>query len=165
MQRGAREKERRGESAVNEPLPEAVREGAALPDSEQPLNLEADAPLRMLQAVGHRELAVTLHGWPMHRLQEEVPEGQSVELLRLQAVLRVHELQLITAIDEQRRAGLRADGDPVDARNERARAVGLDAHLEPAGVESLDQWRVELEERFPPVQMTIGRPPRAASGQ
>src|SRR2546428_12323702 len=62
--------------------------------------------------------------------------------------LREHELQLIAAFQDERRAGLGADADPVDAVRHRLRAVGFDRDAKPALVQRLEERRIELQERL-----------------
>ncbi len=62
--------------------------------------------------------------------------------------LRIDQLQLVARRQHQRRGGLRADADPVEAGRRRLRAVGLDRDREAAGVERVDQRGVELEQRL-----------------
>ena len=66
----------------------------------------------------------------------------------LGAFLRVDQLEFVAADQLQRRACLRADADPVQARRGVLGAVGLDRHLEPGGVQRLDRSLVELQQRF-----------------
>src|SRR2546422_79970 len=75
-------------------------------------------------------------------------ESEMLEALGLGTRLREHELQLIAAFYDERRAGLGADADPVDAVRHRLRAVGFDRDAKPALVQRLEERRIELQERL-----------------
>src|SRR5437879_3475250 len=75
-------------------------------------------------------------------------ESEMLEALGLGTSLREHELQLIAAFHDERRAGLGADADPVDAVGHRLRAVRFDRDAKPALVQRLEQRRIELQERL-----------------
>src|SRR5687768_3520106 len=71
------------------------------------------------------------------------------QILRIQTRLRPDQLELVAASLDHIRTGLGADTDPVNAGRRGDRAVGLYGDLEAAGVERLDQRRIELEKRLP----------------
>src|SRR3989454_805800 len=78
----------------------------------------------------------------------KVRKDEMLEAPRLGPRLREHELQLIAAFHDERRAGLGADADPVDAVRHRLRAVGFDRDAKPALVQRLEERRIELQERL-----------------
>ena len=69
----------------------------------------------MLETVPHRESGVHIPVRAVHRLQEELLEPQVRELLGTGLVLRIHQLELLSAGEFEGCAGLRADADPVEA--------------------------------------------------
>src|SRR5687767_12547503 len=105
---------------------------SSLPDAECFVGLKTEAPTRVLEPVLDRELGVPLETRTVHRLQEEAAEIQLLERARVDAVLRVDELQLVALAKRQLVAGLRAYADPIDAARWRERPVGLDGHLKAA---------------------------------
>ena len=72
--------------------------------------------------------------------------------LRISFIGNINQFYLISRLDGQRgslnEVALRAEGHPVDARGERARAVGLDVDGEARRMEGIDQRRVHLERRL-----------------
>src|SRR5207245_4071103 len=106
------------------------------------------SPARMRPAIGNGKLRVARAFRAVHRLQEEMRESEMLEALGLGTGLREHELQLIAAFHDERRAGLGADADPVDAVRHRLRAVGFNRDAKPALVQRLEERRIELQERL-----------------
>src|SRR5690606_39145516 len=90
------------------------------------VGLQAQAPLRMLQAVLHGPFGVGQARGAVHGLQEEVLEIEVGERLGPRVQLRVDQLEFVAALDHYRRAALGADADPVDAGRRGQGAVGLD---------------------------------------
>ena len=83
------------------------------------MGLHAQTPAGMRQTIGHGRGGVRVSLRPVHRLQEEALECQRLEPRRIDAGLRIDQLQLLAAGQRQRRVGLGADADPVDARRRR----------------------------------------------
>src|SRR3954471_16723547 len=111
-----------------------------LPDAQQLVRLEAEAPLRVGQAVGQgsfgivaRHLGISV----IHRLKVERLEGESGKAFRLRIRLRlwIDELQLLALSLGQWRVRLWAHADVIDARRRGLSAIGLDRDLEAAVVQ------------------------------
>ena len=100
----------------------------------------------MIQAILDRTPRVCGSVCVIHRLQQEVVEGEVRELLRQRVVLRIDQLQFVALLDHQFARGLRADADPVDAGGRRDRAVGLDRDLEAAIVQRANEIVVHLQQ-------------------
>src|SRR5262245_27141458 len=83
-------------------------------DVQELVGLQAQPPLRVLQAVTNRQLRVPFHVRAVHRLQEEVAEVVPLELPRVRAGLGEDELQFVPGPEHQLGPGLGADADPVD---------------------------------------------------
>jgi hypothetical protein len=71
-------------------------------------------------------------------------ERQAFEPRGIDAWLRIDQLQILAAGLPQRRIGLGADADPVQARRRRQGSVGLHRDLETGGAPGGDQGVVEL---------------------
>ena len=83
------------------------------------MGLQAQPPLRVLQAIGYRGLDVVPARFvvvDIHRLQEKMLEIKVFKLFGRQGFLRVHKFQLVTGLLHKRAFGLRADTNPVDLR-------------------------------------------------
>ena len=79
---------------------------------------------------------------------DEVERIPLLEALWLSPCLWENQLELVSGAEHQVRSGLGADADPVDAGRRKARAVGFNRHLKPAGVERCHQILVELQQRL-----------------
>src|SRR6266851_1788427 len=112
------------------------------------MGLQAQLPLRMGQAVLHREPGVLLTLGPVHRLQAQAREVQALEQAGVSVFLREDELELITTDQFQRRTCLRADAYPVQPLRGVLGAVSLNRHLEPGRMQSPDRSLVKLQERL-----------------
>src|SRR3954454_5841154 len=77
-------------------------------------------------------------------------ELPALELGRIDALLRPHQLQLVAAPLDNLRPRLGADADPVDSRRRRKRSVGFDGNAESAAMQRVDKLAVELEHRLAP---------------
>ncbi len=108
----------------------------------------------MLQAIVDRARGVVSRIRPVHRLQRESLEGEAREVLGPGIRLRIDQLEFVTFGDAQIRAGLRTDAKPVDAIRRRDGAIGLDADLETAGMQGVDECLVHLQQRLPSVSTT-----------
>src|SRR6187455_1809383 len=97
-----------------------------LGDSQILVSLEGESPAGMCETVLHSEPGVSFPVRAVHRLQEEVVESEGVELFRHRSGLGVDQLELVALAHHDVRARLRTHADPVDARCERRRAIGLD---------------------------------------
>ena len=104
--------------------------------------------LRMAQAVVDRARGVLDHVRAVHRLQREALEGETGEILRRRAGLRIDQLQFVAAPHHELGAGFRADADPVHAVGRLDRAVGLDADREAARMQRVDEGRIHLQQRL-----------------
>src|SRR5688500_14641955 len=103
------------------------------------MGLQAQSPARMGQTIAQRRRGVALPGRSVHRLQKEMLEPEPLEALRLGPLLGIDQLELVSAEYHQWRPGLGADAEPVDAMRWSDRSVGLHRHIEPLGMERLDQ--------------------------
>ncbi len=102
----------------------------------------------MAQAIVDRARGVLCDLGPVHRLQREALEGEALESLGCGCGLRIDQLQLVPLAQHKLAAALRADADPVEPLGRRDRAIGLDADLEAAGMERIDQSVVDLQQRL-----------------
>src|ERR1700722_13064951 len=75
-------------------------------------------------------------------------KGESLIALGLTARLRVHQLQLVAGVEHELGVRLWRHADPIDAWWRELCAVGLDGDLDARGVERVDKWRVELQQRL-----------------
>jgi len=112
------------------------------------MGLQAQAPLRMGQTIAKCGCRILLLGRVVERLKEEMREVQILKPFRFSTLLWENQLQLVTRLQDELRAGLRTDADPVDTWRRQERPVGLDRDLEAPVVQGNDQLRVELEERL-----------------
>lgn len=115
--------------------------------AEQLVGLQAETPLRVREAVIHRELRVLLQVGTIHGLQREMPKSEVLEPFRLRFPLRlrVYELELVPVEQLQRRCGLGAHANPVDSGRRIPGPVRLDGDLEAGRVKCLDQGSIELQ--------------------
>ncbi len=126
----------------------AVRDGGmcGLPHANILVGLNAQSPPRVGQAVIHREDGICRLIWPIHRLEPKVLEGQVLEPIWQGLCLRKDQLQLLPRNLKDRRTGLWADADPIDASGCRYRSVGFHGDFEPPGVERLNERRIKLHQ-------------------
>src|SRR5829696_8959533 len=122
---------------------------------EQLVSLQAEAPARVLEAVlkGGLHVPPRLGGVSrVEGLEHEVLEVELDEALRLggRMALRIDELELVAPGEHERRIGLRAHADVVDAGGRQPGAVGLDGDFEASRVQCVDGIRIELEQRLAP---------------
>ena len=112
--------------------------------------LNAEPPFRVREAIGDRSVDIVggLCLALIHRLEQEVGEVQAFERGGLDLALRVDQLELIAALNDDRGGGLGADADPVDADGDRLRAIRLDGDLEALRMKRVDGGDIELQERF-----------------
>src|SRR5438132_11167807 len=110
--------------------PKRYETSIGLADTDDLVRLQGQPPTRMREAVVDRLARVGLARGTVHRLQEEVVEGESLEALGRRLGLREHELQLVAGGHLERGIRLWAHAHPVDARGRRDGAVGLDRHAE-----------------------------------
>src|SRR5689334_956803 len=85
----------------------------------------------------------------IHWLEPEVIKTEGKQVGRVEAGLRIDKLQLLSASNPQRRAGLRTDANPIDSINRFLRAVCLDRDFKSQFVDGADQSRIELQQRLP----------------
>src|SRR5450759_1926859 len=119
-----------------------------LSDTECLVRLQAEPPLRMAQTVIDRARGVLDHVRSVHRLQREPFEIKIGESLRRRVLLRVDQLELMPPLYHEVRAGFRADANPVHAGGRIDRTIGLDADLEAARMQRVDQRPVYLQQRL-----------------
>ena len=86
--------------------------------------------------------------WPVHWLRKEILKEEAFEIFGGCVGLRVHELELVTGALDKRRAGLRANADPVYRWRSRSGSICLDRNREAPRVQSVDEWLVELKKRL-----------------
>src|SRR5215510_1148310 len=120
----------------------------SLSDTECLVCLQAEPPLWMPQAIVDGTRGVLRHVRSVHRLQRETLEVEAAKFFRLRAGLRIDQLQLMPALEQELCASLRADADPVHAVGRNNRAVGLDGHREAARMQRIDQRLIDLQERL-----------------
>ena len=80
------------------------------------MSLQREPPLGVRLAIGdgcHRVLALA---GPVHRLQEEVGEGEAAKITRIDPLLRENELQLVAGPLDELRAGLDVAVMPFELR-------------------------------------------------
>src|SRR5215470_6573131 len=102
----------------------------------------------MRQAVSDRGDCVCHAIRPVHRLEPEVIKPEGEQLGRVKAGLRIHELQLMTVPNAQRRARLRADTKPVDSINGLLCSVCLDGDFKPELMDRVNERSVKLQQRL-----------------
>src|SRR5262249_5616482 len=81
-------------------------------------------------------------------LQREALEGEIDVKFGRSARLREYELELVARPDAKLGPGLRAHAHPIELRGQVDRAVGLDRHLEAAGMQGIEQAAVDLQQRL-----------------
>src|SRR5579863_9194857 len=112
------------------------------------MGLQAETPLRVVEAVANRLLRIGDAAGAVHGLQKEVAEGELGQLRGVNSLLGKDQLELITGVLHEWRAGFWADANPVQRVGGVHGSVGLHSDLELARVQSLDERLVELEQRF-----------------
>src|SRR5271165_3161443 len=108
---------RRGEEMPRfecEFLPNACH-SESLRQTDQFVGLQGQAPSRMAEAITRRRLYVGALVRSVHRLKEKMAEVKPLEARRIGALLRKNEFQLVAGLLNERRAGLGAYTNPVDA--------------------------------------------------
>ena len=112
------------------------------------MRLQAQAPTRVRQTIAQRGLRVGIAAGAIHRLQKEVTEGERLEGGRINAGLRVDQLELVAGVLFELCAGLGADADPVETGRRGDSAVGFNGNLKATCVKSVDKRSIELEQRL-----------------
>src|SRR5215211_8709296 len=115
-------------------------------DSDVLVGLDAQAPLRVLQAILDGAARILLKVCAIHRLQKESLERQVCESFRRGVVLWKDELELVAFDDREFAIRFRADADPVDSGRRHDCPVGLHGDLEATPMEGLDQGGVHLQQ-------------------
>ncbi len=64
-------------------------------------------------------------------------------------MLGEHQFQLVAGLQEQFGVSLGTDTYPINAWRRQARAVGFDGDLEACLVKRVNEWLIQLEQRFP----------------
>src|SRR5260370_5355273 len=119
-----------------------------LPDAERLVRLHAEPPLGMAQAIVDRARGVFGYVGAVHRLQREAFEGKTEIVLRRRTLLRIDQLQFVPPAHHEIGAGFRADANPVHALGRGDGSIGLDADLEAARMQRVDQRPIHLQQRF-----------------
>src|SRR6266404_59959 len=137
-----------------------------LSDTQCFVRLQAEPPLRVVQAILNRARSIFDHVGPVHRLQRKAFKLKIGERLRHRGRLRINQLELMAAAYSQLRAGFRADANPVHAVGRVDCAVGFDADGKAARVQRLDQRGIDLQQRLAAGQdrKAIGRRSRPLRG-
>jgi hypothetical protein len=117
-------------------------------DSKVFVGLNAEAPLRVLQAVLDRASCIGHNVRSIHRLEQEFIEREMRKSLRRRVFLRIYQLEFIPFENHQLARGFRADANPVDSRRRRNRAVGFNCYLESAYVQGVSQFSIDLKQRL-----------------
>src|SRR5262245_18107026 len=93
----------------------------------------------------------------VHRLEQEMGEGETFEAPRVERLLRVDELELIARALVERRAAFGAYADPVHRARHRQRAICLDGDFEAFGMKRRGERLIDLQHR-----LAAGRADRSA---
>jgi len=96
----------------------------------------------------------------VHRLQEEMPEREPLELRGISARLRINQLQLVSAPLRQLGSRLRTDAEPVHPGRRGNRSIGLDGNFKIALMQRGYQLVSSCSRGSPPVQTTKRLPNR-----
>src|SRR5215217_2988766 len=115
-------------------------------DSDVLVGLDAQAPLRVLQAILDGAARILLEVCAIHRLQKESLERQVCKSFRRGVVLWKDELELVAFDDREFAIRFQADADPVDSGRRHDCPVGLHGDLEATPMEGLDQRGVHLQQ-------------------
>src|SRR5690349_3504080 len=82
----------------------------------------------------------------VHGLQEAMCELAGLcHLRKIETRLRPYQFELLARLLNPRRAGLRADAQPVDTEGRGHRAIGFDRDAKAARMQRIDQGGVDLE--------------------
>jgi hypothetical protein len=87
------------------------------------VGLQAELPLRVLEAILDGPPRILHDIKPVHRLQQESLESEMRECLRWPVGLRIDQLQLVAFPDRQFAIRFRADADPVSQEFRKQRAL------------------------------------------
>src|SRR3954447_26245719 len=120
------------------------------------MRLQAQPPLRMVQAIPNRRFGIRNTVRSVHRLEIETVELERGVTLRRAVLLREYELQLVAFRGDHVAVRFRADANPIDPLRWDNRAIGFNADFEPLLVQRTDQGRVELQQRLPARANDIG---------
>ena len=112
------------------------------------MRLQTQSPLRMLHAIPQRQLCICGPIRPVHRLQEEMPEGQPDKIRRTRPRLRIDQLQLVSAHLRKHRACLGAHAHPIETRRSFNRSIRLDRNFKISRMKRRDQARIQLQQRL-----------------
>ena len=112
---------------------------------EQLVQLHAQSPTWVGEAVGNAGLCVLCKVRPIARLKGKDAETQRLERARIDGALRVHEFELVTGSLHQGGSGLWANAHPIDIGRARQRAVRFHANVEPKHTAGTQQCAIELE--------------------
>jgi len=102
----------------------------------------------MVPAVGNRSRCVGDPIGAVLGLKPKLFKGKGRKVCRVQTVLGKDQFEVVTPTQQQRRASLRADTEPVNAVRRQAGSVGFDGDFKTVGVTGGDQGRVQLKQGF-----------------
>ena len=108
------------------------------------MRLEAEAPLRVVEAVLNGLLGMEFAMRTVHGLEEKVLKIELFEAFGFGARLWEYQFELMAGMDFQGGAGFWAHADPVDAGGWCYGAIGFDGNFETALVEGCDEGFIEL---------------------
>src|SRR5262249_52855531 len=111
------------------------------------VRLQTESPSRMGKAI--LQCAPSIRGQigTVHGLQNEVVEVEAFVLMRFSAWLRINQLQLVTLLQHELRAGLGTDTDPIDPGWGYSRSIRLDGDFEFALAQRLNEGFIHLQNR------------------
>ena len=112
------------------------------------MSLEAQSPLRVIQAVLDRRLGVLRLLRTIHGLQEKMLEAQALKELGPSLQLGEYQLELVTTHLVERRVGFWAYTNPIDTGRCFDGSVRFNGDSKPLLVQCLYRRIVQLKQRF-----------------
>jgi len=112
------------------------------------MRLQTQPPIWMLHAVLHRQVRIQNAIRPIHWLQKEVLERQIFQSRRIEPLLRKYQLQFASRSLKKRRTSLGANAKPIDPLRRNYSPVRFHRNLKTAGMECVNQRRVQLQQRL-----------------
>ena len=113
------------------------------------MGLQRQTPGRVRLAVGDAGFCIALGFGAVHGLQEPMGESEPFELRRIEALLRVDELQFVARALLELGSGLGADANLVNRIGDGQRSVCLQRDGKALRVQRADQRFVDLQHRLP----------------
>ncbi len=108
------------------------------------MRLQTQPPLGVHAAILEHKFCVGSKIGTIHRLKREYRKQKAGQAFRRKSRLWVHQLELITFLNNEIRTLFGADAKPVDPQGRNYRAVRFDRDFKPAPVEFRDHGLVEL---------------------